>query len=96
MKVLDRERLERFCRKHTDARRWVENWLADVEGAAWAAPQDIRRRYASAGFLPGNVVIFNVKGNAYRLEVTVAWRTGAMVIDWAGTHRDYDERNKGR
>jgi len=28
MKVLDRERLERFCRKHTDARGWIENWLA--------------------------------------------------------------------
>ncbi|MGQ0511918.1 MAG: type II toxin-antitoxin system HigB family toxin [Betaproteobacteria bacterium] len=96
MKVLDRERLERFCRKHAAARRWVENWLADVENANWTAPQDIRRRYASASFLPGNVVIFNVKGNAYRLEVTVAWRTGAVVIDWAGTHRDYDERNKGR
>jgi mRNA interferase HigB len=96
MKVLDRERLERFCRKHADARGWIENWLADVEGAAWTTPQDIRRHYASASFLPGNAVIFNVKGNAYRLEVTVAYRTGVVVIDWAGTHRDYDERNKRR
>lgn len=96
MKVLDRERLERFCRKHTDARGWVENWLADVESAAWAAPQDVRRRYASASFLAEGVVIFNVKGNAYRLEVTVAYRTGVVVIDWIGTHREYDERNKRR
>jgi mRNA interferase HigB len=96
MKVLDRERLERFCRKHTDARGWIENWLADVESAAWTTPQDIRRRYASASFLPEGVVIFNVKGNAYRLEVTVAYRTGVVVIDWSGTHREYDERNKRR
>jgi mRNA interferase HigB len=96
MKVLDRERLERFCRKHTDARGWIENWLADVESAAWTAPQDIRRRYASASFLPEGVVIFNVKGNAYRLEVTVAYRTGVVVIDWIGTHREYDERNERR
>lgn len=96
MKVLDRERLERFCAKHADARRWIENWLADVESAAWTTPQDIRRRYASASFLPEGVVIFNVKGNAYRLEATVAYRTGVVVIDWIGTHREYDERNKRR
>lgn len=96
MKVLDRERLERFCRRRADARGWIENWLADVESAVWTAPQDIRRRYASASFLPQGVVIFNVKGNAYRLEVTVAYRTGVVVIDWMGTHREYDERNKRR
>ncbi len=96
MKVLGRERLERFCRKHTDARGWVEHWLADAESASWRTPQDIRRRYASASFLPEGVLIFNVKGNAYRLEVTVAYRTGVVVIEWIGTHRDYDERNKRR
>lgn len=96
MKVLDRERLDRFCRKHTQARGWIENWLADVESAAWTAPQGIRRRYASASFLPGNLVTFNVKGNAYRLEVTVAYRTGVVAIDWIGTHGEYDERNKKR
>jgi mRNA interferase HigB len=82
--------------QNTDARGWIENWLADVESAAWTTPQDIRRRYASASFLPEGVVIFNVKGNAYRLEVTVAYRTGVVVIDWIGTHRQYDERNKRR
>jgi mRNA interferase HigB len=96
MKVLDRERLERFCRRHADARGWIENWLADVESAAWTTPHDIRRRYAGASFLPGNVVVFNVKGNAYRLEATVAYRTGVVVIDWIGAHREYDERNKRR
>ena len=96
MKILDRERLEQFCRKHADARRWVENWLADVQSAAWTMPQDIRQRYGSASFLPEGAVIFNVKGNAYRLEVTVAYRAGVVVIEWIGTHREYDERNKRR
>ncbi len=96
MKILDRERLEKFCRKHADARNWIENWLADVESAAWATPQDIRQRYASASFLAGGVVIFNVKGNAYRLEVSVAYRTGTVAVEWAGTHAEYDERNRKR
>jgi len=96
MKILDRERLEKFCRKHADARHWIENWLADVESAAWATPQDIRQRYASASFLAGGVVIFNVKGNAYRVEVSVAYRAATLAVEWAGTHAEHDERNRKR
>ncbi len=96
MKVLGRERLELFCRKYSDARRWVEHWLADVEAGAWATPQEIRNRYASASFLAGGVVIFNVKGNAYRLEVAIAYRTGTVAVEWIGTHGEYDERNRKR
>lgn len=94
--MFPRERLERLCQRHADARPWIENWLADVESAAWASPHDIRKRYAAASVLPGGFVIFNVKGNAYRLEVSVAYRTGVVAVNWAGTHAEYDERNKRR
>jgi len=96
MRIAGRERLERFCEKHADARAWIERWLADVELAAWTQPRDIRSRYASASLLADNVVIFNVKGNAYRLEVAIAYRTGIVSIIWAGTHREYDQRNRRR
>jgi mRNA interferase HigB len=62
----------------------------------WTKPQDIRDQYASASFLPESVVIFNVKGTAYRLEVAVAYRTGTVSIRWLGSHREYDERNRKR
>ena len=55
---------------------------------SWATPQRIKVRYASASFLHGNVVIFNVRGNAYRLEAHVAYRNGIVVV--------YDERNRRR
>lgn len=96
MRIVGRERLELFCRKHADARAWLERWLADVELAAWTKPQDIRNQYASASFLADGVVIFNVKGNAYRLEAAIAYRTGTVSIRWTGTHREYDERNRKR
>lgn len=96
MKVVGRNRLEEFCTRHTDARKWIETWLGDVEAAAWATSQQIKERYASASFLAGNAVIFNVKGNDYRLEVTVAYRTAVVVVQWVGTHAEYDVRNKRR
>jgi mRNA interferase HigB len=56
----------------------------------------MKNRYAAASFLAGNIVIFNIKGNDYRLEVTVAYRTGIVVVDWIGTHAEYDARNRRR
>ena len=96
MKVVGRERLQAFCVQHADARKWIENWLFEVEVANWSAPGDITARFPSASFLAGNVVIFNVKGNDYRLEVTAAYKTGVVVVKWAGTHSDYDRRNRQR
>jgi len=96
MRIAGRELLERFCGKHADARAWIERSLAEVELAAWARPGDIRSQYACASFLADAVVIFNVKGNAYRLEVAIAYRTGVVSILWAGTHGEYDQRNRKR
>ena len=96
MRIAGRELLGLFCDKHADARAWIERWLADVELAAWTKPGDVRSQYASASFLADGVVIFNVKGNAYRLEVAVAYRTAVVSILWVGTHREYDERNRRR
>ena len=96
MRVAGRDRLDAFCAKHADARTWIENWLADVESVAWKKPQDVRNRYSSASFLPDGVVIFNVEGNAYRLEARVAYAAGVILVLWIGTHRAYDQRNKRR
>jgi mRNA interferase HigB len=96
MRIVGRELLDRFCSKHTDARTWIIGWLRDAESTMWTTPQAIKDRYASASFLKGNTVIFNVKGNEYRLEVIVAYRTGIVSVKWIGTHAEYDERSAKR
>ncbi|HMN45884.1 MAG TPA: type II toxin-antitoxin system HigB family toxin [Povalibacter sp.] len=96
MKVVGRSRLHAFVEGHADARRWLANWLADAERAAWRTPHDIKRHYASASILERNVVIFNVRGNEYRMEVTVSYNSATVVINWIGTHAEYDRRNRQR
>ena len=96
MKIAGRNLLEGFCAKHTDARNWIENWLSDAEAAKWTKPQDIEDRYSFASFLAGNTVIFDVKGNEYRLVVTCAYHTGVVIAKWIGTHGEYDETNRKR
>lgn len=92
MLLVGRDRLDEFTKAHADARAWIENWIADVETARWRSTQDIKGSYSSASFLPDRVVIFNVKGNRYRLEVQVAYKTGIVVVRWAGTHAEYTKR----
>jgi mRNA interferase HigB len=92
MKVVGRGILKAFSTKHTDAASWVELWLSETEEPVWRTPQDIKSRYSSASFLADNRVIFNVKGNEYRLEVVVAYRTSTVVVTWIGTHAEYDKR----
>jgi mRNA interferase HigB len=92
MQIAGRDKLDAFSGTHADVRAWIENWIVDAEAAQWRTPQDIKRNYASASFLADNIVIFNVKGNHYRMEVRVAYRTGIVVVRWAGTHAEYTKR----
>ena len=92
MRLVGRQKLDEFRGAHADARSWMANWIADTEVANWKGPQDIKRSYATASFLPDNLVIFNVKGNRYRLEVQVAYGTGVVVIRWVGTHAECTKR----
>lgn len=92
MRIVGRDKLDEFVRVHADARSWIETWIADAEAATWRTPNDIRKHYASASFLAGNVVIFNVKGNRYRLETMIGYATDTVVVRWTGAHAGYDAR----
>lgn len=93
MILTGREVLDAFTSKHADTKNWIDNWIADAEGSTWKTPHDIKAKYPSASFVK-KVVIFNVKGNSYRMEVKVAYNVGIIQVIWAGTHSEYDERNK--
>lgn len=96
MLIVGRDKLDEFAGEHADTRSWIDNWIADTKLVKWATPQDIENRYASASFLADNVVIFNVKGNRYRLEVLVAYKTGTVVIHGISTHAEYLKPKKGK
>lgn len=92
MKIIGLGLLSAFCDEHADCRGWIANWIQDVRQATWSTPQDIKLRYPTASFLGQNVVIFNVRGNVYRLQTQVALRVGVVAVKWIGTHAEYDKR----
>lgn len=89
MKVVGRTQLERFARKHTDVRGQIDAWICEIEEAEWQAPTDIKKRYAHASFLPDNRVIFNLKGNKYRVDTKVSFKNQVVLIVRIGTHEEY-------
>lgn len=96
MKILGRDKLEEFTGKHADARKWIGTWISVTENAKWKKFKSIRERYPSASHLHPSCVIFNVKGNKYRLEVKVLYKTEIIRIEWVGTHEEYDRRSRER
>ena len=92
MKVLGVGVLKQFYEKHTDCKKALIAWRSDVRDNTWNSPQDIKNRYRSADFLSGNRVIFNIKGNNYRLIVKVRYENGIVVILWVGTHAEYSKK----
>jgi mRNA interferase HigB len=96
MKVLGKPIIDKFWVKHANARGALRAWVDDVECSIWKTPQDVKARYSSASFLAGNVVIFNIRGNKFRLEVRVAYAPGVVRVLDVSTHAEYDKRNKKR
>lgn len=89
MKIVGIKTLHEFKEKHTDVQSQIDAWLAEVGQAIWRKPSDIKQRYASASFLEDNQVIFNIKGNRYRLLVKVNYKNQIILIKKVGTHDEY-------
>lgn len=90
MRIVALSTLRDFWAKHPDAEAPLCAWYALASRAEWSSPDDIKRAYRSASFLPGNRVAFNIKGNDYRLIVAVHYNRRMMFVRFVGTHAEYD------
>lgn len=93
MKLVGLLKLEEFKQAHADLRGPLDSWQKEVEQAQWDGPNDVKRRYSTASFLADNLIIFNIKGNKYRLVVKVKYQNGIVMIEWIGTHAEYNKKN---
>ena len=91
MHVVSVRTLRDFWQTHADAEQALKAWFREAEAANWAAFDDIKARYRSADVIPGNRVVFNIKGNNYRLIVKIHYNTGRLFIRFVGTHAEYNK-----
>ena len=91
MRIISRKALRKFWQKHPDAEQSLQTWYVDVKHSTWKKPSDIKTSYRSASFLQNNRVVFNIKGNNYRIIVIVQYKNGIVFIRFVGTHKEYDQ-----
>jgi mRNA interferase HigB len=96
VRIIARSTLTRFVDSlegHKDQRAVksaLDSWFQEVRNAEWQNSSDLKARYAHASIVGADRVVFNIKGNAYRLVAAVNYWRGTVFIKWLGSHRKYD------
>lgn len=91
MRIIALSQLRAFRQRHPTAELPLRSWHAEASRAEWKKPADIKAIFRNASFLANNRVVFNIKGNDYRLVAAVHYNRGVMFIRFVGTHREYDK-----
>jgi mRNA interferase HigB len=96
VRIIARNTLTRFVQSlagHKDQRAVkaaLDAWFQEVKRAKWMNSSDVKASYASASIIGADRVVFNIKGNAYRLVTAVDYGRAIVFIKWLGTHKEYD------
>jgi mRNA interferase HigB len=102
MRIIARRTLRAFVgalaghKDHRAVKAALDAWFDEVHKTHWVSTADVRRLYATASIISAERIVFNVKGNAYRLIVAVDFGKSIVWIKWIGTHRDYDRVNAAK
>jgi mRNA interferase HigB len=97
MIVIGTDVIENYLADHSGhkgikaARSQYQAWLDIVTRANWRNPEDVKASYPKASILKASRVVFNIKGNDYRLVARVQYQAGALAIRFFGTHAEYDK-----
>jgi mRNA interferase HigB len=96
MRIIARRTLREFAESRRASADYeavkgaLDAWFDEARRANWRGMADLKRQYRSASIIDAERVVFNIKGNDYRLIVAADFEKAAIWIKWIGSHRDYD------
>jgi mRNA interferase HigB len=95
MRIISIKTLKVFWQniKYRDSKQSLESWYSEAKKDKWKDSSDIKHKYGTASILRNNRVVFNIKGNKYRLVVKINYRIGGIFIRFIGTHEEYNKIN---
>ena len=91
--MIAKSTLRDFWITHNDCEEQLKSWFNEAEKSNWISPNEIKMDFPSVSILQGNRVVFNIKGNFYRLIVKINYKVGVAWIRFIGTHGEYDKIN---
>ncbi len=93
MRVIAKSTLRNFWEQYDDCEQQLKSWYKEAEDASWKNPNEIKIEYPSASIIGNNRIVFNIKGNQYRLIVKINYSLQIIWIRFIGTHKQYDKIN---
>ena len=93
MRVIAKKILRDFWEAHADCEQQLKSWFQEASNAEWKNPNDIKLEYPNASILANNRVVFNIKGNKYRLIVKINYGYQMVWVRFIGTYAAYDKIN---
>lgn len=91
MRIISRKVIREFCARFPNAQKPLQAWYADSKQAHWHDPNDIKRVYKNVSVVGNNRVVFNIKGNDYRVVAAINYKFSIVYIHFIGTHKEYDK-----
>ncbi|MEO9806415.1 MAG: type II toxin-antitoxin system HigB family toxin [Reichenbachiella sp.] len=93
MRVVSRKKLVDYYSKHSTSKVALEDWYKKVNKAKWINLNQLKNDFLSADYVGNNRVVFNIKGNDYRLIAIIIYVSQKVYVRWIGTHAEYDKIN---
>lgn len=97
MRIIARSTLKRFLdsligsKDYKTVKSALDSWFYEARHADWKNPIDVVKAHANASIVGSDRVVFNIKGNDYRLVVAIHYRLQIVFIKWLGSHAAYDK-----
>ncbi len=93
MRIIALKTIKDYWTKHSETEQPLKSWYDEVKKADWEKPEDILREFPKARVIKNDRVIFNIKGNRFRLVVAVKYDFKIFYIRFISTHAEYDKIN---
>lgn len=90
-RIFSKSTLREYWIKHPDTEQYLKTWYDTVMSSVWKTPNDVKKTYANASILKDSRIVFNIKGNDYRLIVKFNFEKQWAFIKFIGTHVEYDK-----
>ena len=90
-RIIAKRTLREFWEVYTDSEQYLKTWYETAKNSCWKSPNEIKETYTSASILKSGRVVFNIKGNDYRLIVKFNYEKQWAFIRFIGTHSEYDK-----
>ena len=93
MRIVAKKTIIDFYKKHKEAKSQINAWYYEVKNSSWDNPAQVKEKYGNASIIGDNKVVFNIKGNRYRLVTKINYKLKIVFIKFIGTHKAYDKIN---